>query len=149
MYNAENFIMILSRGTEVRSNVSSFVYTCSDVDRRKHRSIHYENRRIILSSGHDLPIISAPLIPSFIDDLPPTLTLQTVLSQSIKWKRKRISKEKKASNFRFTATDLINRFLLFCSPVDVLDGPTNVKVNIFLRSISKIDDYNMVSAIYK
>ncbi|KAG5307980.1 GLUCL protein, partial [Acromyrmex insinuator] len=29
------------------------------------------------------------------------------------------------------------------------DGPTNVKVNIFLRSISKIDDYNMVSAIYK
>lgn len=30
----------------------------------------------------------------------------------------------------------------------MLDGPTNVKVNIFLRSISKIDDYNMVSATH-
>lgn len=30
----------------------------------------------------------------------------------------------------------------------MLDGPTNVKVNIYLRSISKIDDYNMVSATH-
>lgn len=55
--------------------------------------------RIEESSCHPVTISrSSPLLssPSFIDDLPPTLTLQTVLSQSIKWKRKRISKEKKS-----------------------------------------------------
>lgn len=33
----------------------------------------------------------------------------------------------------------------FRSPVALADGPTMVKVNFFLRSISKIDDYKMVS----
>lgn len=47
-----------------------------------------------------------------------------------------------AANYLLKETDL---FLLFFSLAVVGDGPTIVNINIFLRSISKIDDYKMVS----
>lgn len=39
----------------------------------------------------------------------------------------------------------VDHVLLFCSTLDSTEAPTVVRVNIYLRSISKIDDYKMVS----
>lgn len=33
--------------------------------------------------------------------------------------------------------------------MNLVDSPTRVSVNLLVRSISKIDDYKMVSAIYE
>lgn len=153
--------MILSRGTDVHDN-HSFHYSSmlarmwiggsiisSDAsithirESKNHLIIRSQSPtdHLRLSSSSHSSMISLYSYNRII----PVNQIKAKANQQSKNKKK----ENKASNFRLTATDLINRFLLFCSPVDVLDGPTNVNVNIFLRSISKIDDYNMVSAIYK
>lgn len=49
-------------------------------------------------------------------------------------------------NCLFTGLSVNSKCNVLFSNAVVGDGPTVVYINIFLRSISKIDDYKMVSA---